>query len=116
MDDISKNMEDMFKANPEYARAFANNPINQGNPLWNGGEIDMKKLEKVSAELDKNMTDEQLLESLTNYRKLAEEKKVSMKAAKNLTNEAACWVCLDDGPDEDGNPLVRDCSCRGNSG
>ena len=47
---------------------------------------------------------------------VAQDKKVTMKAAKKLTDEAACWVCLDDGCDDEGNPLVRDCSCRGNSG
>ena len=26
---------------------------------------------------------------------------------------APCWVCLEDGPDEAGEPLVRNCSCRG---
>lgn len=26
---------------------------------------------------------------------------------------APCWICLEDGPDESGEPLVRDCSCRG---
>jgi hypothetical protein len=26
---------------------------------------------------------------------------------------AACWICLDDGPDDAGKPTVRDCSCRG---
>lgn len=44
------------------------------------------------------------------------DEKVSMKVAKKLTKEAACWVCLDSGIDEEGNPLVRDCSCRGSSG
>ena len=29
---------------------------------------------------------------------------------------AACWLCLEEGPDDTGAPLVRDCSCRGNSG
>jgi hypothetical protein len=27
---------------------------------------------------------------------------------------AACYFCLDEGPDETGKPVVRDCSCRGN--
>ena len=27
-----------------------------------------------------------------------------------------CWICLDEGLDETGEPIVRDCSCRGNSG
>ena len=53
---------------------------------------------------------------MTSDCKIAEDKKVSMKAAKNLTEEATCWVCLDGEPDEEGNPLVRDCSCRGDSG
>jgi hypothetical protein len=26
---------------------------------------------------------------------------------------ASCWICLDDEADQDGNPPVRDCSCRG---
>jgi len=29
---------------------------------------------------------------------------------------ASCWICLEEGPDENGQPLARDCSCRGNSG
>mmetsp|Transcript_30890 Transcript_30890/g.65289 ORF Transcript_30890/g.65289 Transcript_30890/m.65289 type:complete len:484 (-) Transcript_30890:143-1594(-) len=28
----------------------------------------------------------------------------------------SCWICLEEGPDELGEPLVRDCSCRGESG
>jgi hypothetical protein len=28
---------------------------------------------------------------------------------------ASCYFCLDDAPDEEGKPLVRDCSCRGDS-
>ena len=28
---------------------------------------------------------------------------------------APCWICLEDGPDDDGQPLVRDCACRGTS-
>lgn len=28
----------------------------------------------------------------------------------------SCWICLENGVDESGQPLVRDCSCRGNSG
>lgn len=27
---------------------------------------------------------------------------------------AACYFYLDEGPDETGKPVVRDCSCRGN--
>ena len=29
---------------------------------------------------------------------------------------ASCWICLAEGPDESGEPLGRDCSCRGGSG
>lgn len=29
---------------------------------------------------------------------------------------ASCWICLDDGLDEEGKPLIRECSCRGNAG
>lgn len=31
-------------------------------------------------------------------------------------NVPCCWVCLEEGPDNAGKPLVRDCSCRGQSG
>lgn len=30
--------------------------------------------------------------------------------------EAACWICLDDEPDEQGESLERTCACRGSSG
>ena len=32
-----------------------------------------------------------------------------------VPNSALCYICLDEGPDEAGKPLVRDCSCRGNT-
>ena len=28
---------------------------------------------------------------------------------------APCYICLEDGPDEAGQPLIRACSCRGES-
>ena len=28
---------------------------------------------------------------------------------------ASCWICLDEEPDDEGRPIVRDCSCRGAS-
>ena len=31
-------------------------------------------------------------------------------------NAPCCWVCLEEGSDKAGKPLVRDCSCRGSSG
>jgi len=38
-------------------------------------------------------------------------------AAATLPNDVpSCWLCLEEGPDEGGAPLVRDCSCRGTSG
>jgi len=27
----------------------------------------------------------------------------------------SCWICMDEGPDDRGHPLRRDCSCRGSS-
>ena len=30
-------------------------------------------------------------------------------------DDAECWICLEGGDDEAGNPLVCDCSCRGDS-
>jgi hypothetical protein len=32
-----------------------------------------------------------------------------------VPNSPSCYICLDEGPDEAGKPLVRDCSCRGDS-
>ena len=31
-------------------------------------------------------------------------------------NTPCCWICLEEGPNKAGEPLVRDCSCRGSSG
>lgn len=43
--------------------------------------------------------------------------KRSASAAGLPDDEApCCWLCLDEGPDASGKPLVRDCSCRGTSG
>ena len=42
-----------------------------------------------------------------------------MSAAAAVTDfpvDASCWLCLEEGPDDSGKPLVRDCSCRGSSG
>ena len=33
-----------------------------------------------------------------------------------ISSGASCWICLDEGPDDSGQPLIRDCSCRGDSG
>ena len=30
--------------------------------------------------------------------------------------DAACYFCLEEGGDEEGKPLLRNCSCRGDSG
>lgn len=32
------------------------------------------------------------------------------------SEEGACWICLEEGVDESGQPLRRDCSCRGANG
>ena len=32
-----------------------------------------------------------------------------------FSDVASCYICLDEGPDEAGKPLVRDCSCRGDT-
>ncbi|KAL7547715.1 hypothetical protein ACHAWF_010993, partial [Thalassiosira exigua] len=47
-----------------------------------------------------------------------EEAIVSHAAASKGGGDAApsCWICLDEGPDVSGRGLVRDCSCRGQSG
>ena len=28
----------------------------------------------------------------------------------------SCWICLEEGPDDGGQPLMRGCACRGDSG
>ena len=82
--------------------------------MQNHPNMDEKYFEMMRETLE-DMGDEGLLSMFTSGYSVP-DKKVTMKAAKKLTDEAACWVCLDDGSDDEGNPLVRDCSCRGNSG
>ena len=36
--------------------------------------------------------------------------------AASASPSPSCWLCLDDGSDASGMPLVRNCSCRGSSG
>ncbi len=36
--------------------------------------------------------------------------------ATDFPVDASCWLCLEEGPHESGEPLVRDCSCRGSAG
>ena len=42
--------------------------------------------------------------------------KDSTAATIEFPDDVSCWLCLEEGPDESGKPLVRDCSCRGSSG
>eukprot|EP00985_Skeletonema_marinoi_P009648 scaffold4492_cov138-Skeletonema_marinoi.AAC.3 len=37
-------------------------------------------------------------------------------AVSNEDTTPCCWICLEEGLDDSGAPLVRDCSCRGSSG
>ncbi|KAK1740089.1 hypothetical protein QTG54_009039 [Skeletonema marinoi] len=39
-----------------------------------------------------------------------------MSSPKRAEDIPSCWLRLEEGPDEGGAPLVRDCSCRGTSG
>eukprot|EP00986_Skeletonema_menzelii_P012632 scaffold7046_cov151-Skeletonema_menzelii.AAC.2 len=43
---------------------------------------------------------------------------VSSSSTTNIADDETpcCWLCLGDGPDASGMPLVRNCSCRGSSG
>ena len=36
--------------------------------------------------------------------------------SKSPGEGVSCWICLEEGADEKGQPLRRDCSCRGDSG
>ena len=38
------------------------------------------------------------------------------ETSEDETNKPECWICLDDGPDENGGMPRRDCSCRGDAG
>ena len=41
----------------------------------------------------------------------------SVRGAKSPGAEgASCWICLEEEADDSGEPLRRDCSCRGGSG
>ena len=106
-------MKSMYQSDPKYANFVANNPfMEQTISMAKNGELDMSAL----TDLLKNMSVEQVQEMMSAHLNVTEEEKVSLKPAKGLSNETSCWVCLDGGNDEEGNPLVRDCSCRGNSG
>ena len=37
-------------------------------------------------------------------------------AATTTKSEVSCWICLDEGVDDHGNHLTRNCACRGDSG
>uniref|UniRef100_A0A7S2M7F6 RING-CH-type domain-containing protein n=1 Tax=Skeletonema marinoi TaxID=267567 RepID=A0A7S2M7F6_9STRA len=37
-------------------------------------------------------------------------------AQDDTSSSSCCWLCLGEGPDASGMPLVRNCSCRGSSG
>jgi len=41
---------------------------------------------------------------------------LSANATPPPPDGASCWLCLEEGPDDSGAPLVRNCSCRGSSG
>ncbi len=40
---------------------------------------------------------------------------LTLGAAAEVPDGATCYFCFDEGLDDDGKPLVRDCSCCGNS-
>jgi hypothetical protein len=48
---------------------------------------------------------------------LGDERPVNFSSREIMAvpNGASCYICLDEGPDEGGNSLVRDCSCRGDA-
>lgn len=39
-----------------------------------------------------------------------------MTTAQAPLDQPSCWLCLEEGQDTSGKPLVRNCSCRGSSG
>ena len=42
--------------------------------------------------------------------------KSSSISCKRDEDERTCWICLDEEGPEEGEPLLRDCACRGNAG
>ena len=47
------------------------------------------------------------------FRKKAQERSAASVAGSEPSTSAACWICFDGDPDENGKPIVRDCSCHG---
>lgn len=43
---------------------------------------------------------------------------IALLSKGNMSGDASpsCWICLEEGPDQLGKPIVRDCSCRGDAG
>ncbi len=39
----------------------------------------------------------------------------SQSVPMSCHSEASCWICLEEGKDNEGKSLVRDCACRGNT-
>lgn len=48
--------------------------------------------------------------------KVAPPKKNVAEVSSCSNDGASCWICLEEGPDETGESVVRGCSCRGDAG
>jgi hypothetical protein len=78
-----------------------------------------KSQPKPSAGVENNIHHQQRQQELSNNnreRTITEQLgSLTLDAVeKAIPDGAACYFCLDEGPDEMGKPVVRDCSCRGN--
>eukprot|EP00985_Skeletonema_marinoi_P000868 scaffold355_cov161-Skeletonema_marinoi.AAC.1 len=47
---------------------------------------------------------------------IASTGKQAHQAQDDTSSSSCCWLCLGEGPDASGMPLMRNCSCRGSSG
>jgi hypothetical protein len=83
-----------------------------------GKKSKKKSKPKPSAGVENNIHHHQRQHELsTNRERIITEQLGSLTldaVEKALADGAACYFCLDEGPDETGKPVVRDCSCRGN--
>lgn len=70
----------------------------------------------VGAETTNKTTKEVQPMSISHYPLSVEVDMRCTMAAANEKSSSCCWLCLGEGPDASGMPLVRNCSCRGSSG
>jgi len=59
--------------------------------------------------------EEDVIHFFVNSRTAGPNRNINLSPAMTAIPNAACYFCLEEGPDDEGKSLVRDCSCRGDS-